>query len=186
MKISSAALWVALVAGVPAGASTLVAANDPAPTLLGSFAAGEYHITATGIVDLAGGGTFEVNPDGTPAAPITSPGYGYCNPSGCDYDAVGGSYGVGGPGRNLGAVLGTLTAFPAVPGSYFLIGNGVDITLAAAGDIYAQVNDTFYSNDIGSFTVDVSAVPEPATWGLFLLGFGLTGVLARRNRAGIA
>ncbi len=176
-------LATAMLAAASAGASTLVAANATTPTSLGSFAARHYHIAATGLVDLAGGSGFTVNPDGTPAAPITSPGYAYCNPSGCDYDAVGGSYGVGGPGRNLGAVLGSLTATPTGPASYFIIGNGVDVTLTTAGSLFAQVNDTYYPNNVGSFAVDVTAVPDPATWTLLVAGFGGVGLAARRRRA---
>jgi hypothetical protein len=33
---------------------------------------------------------------------------------------------------------------------------------------------------------DVAAVPEPATWGMMLLGFGLVGTAARRRRTALA
>ena len=54
---------------------------------------------------------------------------------------------------------------------FFHLGNGESVTLAA-----------------DHLTVDIQggAVPEPATWGLMLLGFGGAGALLRRRRAQFA
>jgi hypothetical protein len=43
---------------------------------------------------------------------------------------------------------------------------------------------TFIGNGSGSFggNVSFSAVPEPATWGMMLLGFGAVGYAMRRRR----
>ena len=38
----------------------------------------------------------------------------------------------------------------------------------------------------GDGTLSVAAVPEPATWGLMLVGFAMTGVAARRRSVAIA
>jgi hypothetical protein len=46
-----------------------------------------------------------------------------------------------------------------------------------------EVTFTSISNLTFSATVaDVAAVPEPATWGMMLLGFGLVGAAARRSK----
>lgn len=171
---------------VPAAAATPVAANLASPTSLGSFAAGKYSITASSTIDLAGDGSFTVGPDGTPTTMVTNGSYIYCNPGGCDFDAVSSAYGVGGPGRKLGSLLGTLTATPSSPADYFLIGFGTTVTLAAPGTIYAQVNDTFYPNNIRAFDVSVTAVPEPTTWVLLIGGFAVTGTAIRRRNAVVA
>jgi hypothetical protein len=66
------------------------------------------------------------------------------------------------------------------------------VTLATAGHLYAQINDTFYSNNLGGYTVEVTpyvstGVPEPATWALMLTGFLGAGAAlrSRRGRAAI-
>ena len=51
-------------------------------TDLGSFAAGTYSLTASGIVDLIGDGSFRMRPDGLPETIVSNPGYPYFNPSG--------------------------------------------------------------------------------------------------------
>jgi len=43
---------------------------------------------------------------------------------------------------------------------------------------------TFYSHRLTSLSVNVTAVPEPATYAMLLAGLGLTGVVARRRRRG--
>jgi hypothetical protein len=138
------------------------------------------------VVDLAGAPSadeFDVLPDGTPAVPVTFPGFGYFNPNGSDIDTPdGGLYGPGGAGRDLGVLLGSFDASPTSPTDFFIIGSGVTETLASTEHIYALVNDTAYADNSGSFTVAVSSAPEPASWALMLGGSGLTGVALRRRR----
>lgn len=165
-----------------------VLANQSTLTDLGLFSAGSYQISATGIVSLAGtaGDTvFDVGPDGVPVSPVLIPGYSYFNPNGSPFDIPGGNAtGPGGATLNLGAVIGSLVAAPTT-GDFFLIGNGANISLGTAGHIYALVNDTFYSNNDGSFTLSVAAIPEPASWALMIAGFGLAGAAMRRRRQSI-
>ncbi|MBL8489165.1 MAG: PEP-CTERM sorting domain-containing protein [Rhodocyclaceae bacterium] len=162
-------------------AATNVAPTNPAFGLydLGSFAAGTYDITATGIVDLTGDGRFRMRPDGVPETAVTAPGYAYFNPSG-SYLADGG-YGPGGINVKIGALMGTLTAAPAGPGDWFQIGYGTTLTLGAAGHIYAAVNDTYYPNDTGAFRVEVTPVPEPGEYAMLLAGLGVIGAIRRRR-----
>jgi hypothetical protein len=57
----------------------------------------------------------------------------------------------------------------------------------AAGDhlTFAVNNDGIFYNDSTGLTANVSSVPEPATWGLMLLGFGGLGFAGyRRNTRG--
>lgn len=183
-RLAALAAAALAFAAVPADAATVLA-NNPGLTSLGNFAAGTYNFSSTGVISLTGNpGEFDVDADGTPVTPVTASGYGYCNPNGCGVDIPGGgASGPGGPTRNFGAVLGTLTASPSSPADYFLIGTGSSFTLASAGTIYAVVNDTYYGNNTGSFDVNVTAVPEPAQWALLIGGFAVAGAAVRRRRA---
>lgn len=171
-----------LLMGSSASAATLVAANNPAPTLLGTFGPGTYTITASGLIDLVGpvGSGFTMRPDGVPDSPVTAGGYGYFNPTG-SYIADG-NYGPGGTVAKIGALMGSFTATPSSPSDYFLIGYSKSVTLASTQSIYGQVNDTFYSNNGGAFSVSVAAIPEPETWALMLVGFGAIGSALRRRQ----
>lgn len=149
-------------------------------TDLGSFAAGTYQITATGIVDLVGNGSFRMTPDGLPETTVTSPNYPYFNPSG-SYLADG-NYGAAGTNALIGALIGTLTSTPSSASDWFLIGSSKLLTLVTAGHIYASVNDTYHNNNTGAFNVSVTAVPEPGTYALLLAGLGLMGTITLRRR----
>jgi hypothetical protein len=185
-----AALAAGLMAAGAVSASTFVAANLSGTTDLGAFAAGFYNISATGISDLVGGvgSGFDINPDGTPTSMVTTPGYGYFNPTG-SYTADG-NFGPGGSVIKIGGLMGSfvpvgpLGNFAPPNPNFFLIGNGTTVHLLSAGHLYAQVNDTYYSNNGGGFDVSVSGVgvPEPAVWAMMLAGFGLTGLTLRRRR----
>ncbi len=169
--------------------AAVVLANQPTLTDLGLFSAGSYQISASGIVSLAGtagDGAFDVGPDGVPVTPVLFPGYGYFNPNGATLDALSGNAtGPGGSAFNLGALIGSFVTAPNTS-DYFLIGNGSNVSLSSAGHIYALVNDTFYSNNNGSFNVTVAAVPEPATWLMMIAGFGLVGAGMRRRNATVS
>lgn len=192
MKRLAALTVAALTLATTANAGTLVFASNSGTTDLGFFAAGTYNISATGLVSLSGsiGSGFDIRPDGVPDSPVTAPGYEYFNPSGTDI--ADGIHGVGGPGIKIGALMGAFAPVapqgdnaPWLPG-YFFIGYSTDI-VHSGGHIYAQVNDTFYSNDQGAFDVTVrqvqtGGVPEPATWALLLTGFFGAGAVLRRRR----
>jgi PEP-CTERM motif len=155
--LMAAAMLAATVFSVPAIAATRVDAVRATPTSLGSFAAGRYRITATGLIDLSG-----------------APGSG--------------RHGQAGAGFKLGSLVGSFVANP-VAGSFFTIGFETMVTLAAPGSLFALVNDTGGNvNNGGAFLVDVNAVrgsnavPEPASWAMLIVGFGLMGALQRRQR----
>ncbi len=184
LQIASAAVVSLVAVAQPAVAATSVAGASSSVTDLGNFAAGTYHITATGVIEFAGSpGLFDTGPNGVPVTPVTASGYSYCNPGGCSVDIPGdGGVGPGGAAINFGTLLGTLSASPSSPSDFFTIGYGTNVTLAAAGNIYALVNDTYRPNDVGSYDVSVAAVPEPASWAMMIGGFGMVGGAMRRRK----
>ena len=171
-----------------AAATVHVEANRQTLTDLGVFSSGTYKITASGIIDLAGGagsGLFDVDPTGKPVTPVQYTEYSYFNPAGADYDMNPGNYGPAGAGFNLGSLVGSLTANPSA-GDFFKIGFGTIVDLASTSHIYAFVNDTYYSNNDGCFEVNVAAVPELSTWAMMLVGFaglGFAGFKQTKRRA---
>lgn len=173
---------LALLAVAGAASAVTVVGSSMTPTLIGAFGPGTYQFTGTGIVDIAGHGTFPVDPNGKPAPTVTEPGYGYFNPNGSDTDVpAGGTHGPAGIGVNIGALVGTFTPTPTMPSDYFLLGTSKTITFGAPTTVYATLNDTYYLNNTGSFNVTVSAVPEPAQAALLLAGLGVIGMVGRRR-----
>ena len=70
-----------------------------------------------------------------------------------------------------------------------------DISTLAAGTYqlrFAQVdNQGFFNQGVDNVSIEAvaGAVPEPASWAMMIVGFGIVGALARRrivNRAAIA
>jgi hypothetical protein len=61
---------------------------------------------------------------------------------------------------------------------------GTEHGALAAGHYFLLVSGTVLSKAAGAYTgsATVSAVPEPATYGMMLGGLGLVGALARRKR----
>lgn len=179
---------VALVSATNAGAATAFA-NQQTPTAIGTLTAGQsYSVTATGTADLCAGcsaGNLIFAPDGTPVSATGA--YAGFNPSGKDYDvSIGTSaYGIGGAGKLYGALLGTFTATPTSAADYFTIGSGITLTADSDKTLYAVINDSFFPNNSGSYSVSLSlsppasAVPEPATWAMMLVGFGAVGASMR-------
>jgi hypothetical protein len=183
--------FVAIVLSLLGGASyaTTVLPNGTL-TDLGSFAAGTYSLTGTGLVDLCGGGTFVMRPDGTPNSAVTCGNYGATfNPNGSF--VADGTFGPAGANAKLGALIGTFNAAaytganptPSQSADWFFIGHSNTVNLAAGSHIYASVNDTASFNNTGSFQVSVSAVPEPASWALMMSGLLLIPGIRKRCAA---
>lgn len=60
----------------------------------------------------------------------------------------------------------------------------LDLGTLAADNYYLQVSGTVLSQSAGSYTTNlaISAVPEPATYGMLLGGLAVVGALASRRR----
>lgn len=144
-------------------------------TDLGSFEAGTYSIRGYGVVDLGGpnqwGWEMTMNPDGTPAKPVTWPQYAAYNPNGST--SADGLYGPAGSSVKIGALIGSLSQNPTQPSDWFLIGHEKTITLTSSRHIYASINDTYYANNVGSFEVTVSSIPEPTNAALYIISVAL-------------
>ena len=60
-------------------------------------------------------------------------------------------------------------------------------TLAAPGEVSFFIYDDFTADNAGGVSLAIdqvtSAVPEPATWAMMILGFGLVGGALRRRRS---
>jgi hypothetical protein len=110
-------------------------------------------------------------------------------------------YGVRSDGSvvNLGANGGFGGQFDGVGMATALTGGATGVQTGGSGDDQRYKID-FANTQAGGFTqlwftnrfdaadgyrldsLTVAAVPEPATWGMMLLGFGLVGAVARRRR----
>jgi PEP-CTERM motif len=162
---------------------------------LGWFAAGNYTLTGSGTIDICGGGTATMRPDGLPDTMVT------CAPLVSDFNPDGsytadGQFGRSGSNAKIGALIGTFNA-SAYTGTnptavqadeWFLIGDFLTLTLATAGHIYASVNDTFYGDNSGAFDVRVEAlshVPEPASFALVAVALGGLGAAGRRRTSAL-
>jgi PEP-CTERM motif len=67
-------------------------------------------------------------------------------------------------------------------GTLFLIGTGPTVISGLSGDLTVGYWDSYYPDNSGTQTLDVSTVPEPVTWALMLIGAGMLGVGLRMGR----
>jgi hypothetical protein len=63
-----------------------------------------------------------------------------------------------------------------------LIGTGPAVLNGLSGDLKVGYWDTIYGDNTGFQTLSVSAVPEPSTWAMMILGFAGVGFMAYRRR----
>ena len=70
-----------------------------------------------------------------------------------------------------------------IVGTPFAIGNLGTFTIpSGATQLQLGVNDTLHNDNLGSWTVQISQIPEPMTASLVLVGLGGLGLAARRCR----
>jgi hypothetical protein len=71
-----------------------------------------------------------------------------------------------------------------IVGTPFAIGNLGTFTIpTGATRLQLGVNDTWFGDNGGSWTIQVSQVPEPATWSLLALGIGALLGIRRLRRS---
>jgi len=79
---------------------------------------------------------------------------------------------------NYGALVGEAGS------TFFLIGTGPTVLNGLSGELKVGYWDSIYSDNSGTQTLSISAVPEPATWAMMLAGFGGLGAAMRAARRG--
>jgi len=59
----------------------------------------------------------------------------------------------------------------------------LDTNAVAPAQLHFGVSDGRFDDNSGSFTISVSAVPEPSTWAMMILGFAGVGFMAYRRKS---
>ncbi len=61
----------------------------------------------------------------------------------------------------------------------------LNLSNIAGGNYFMQINasNLVYPEEVVRGLIELSAVPEPATWGMMTLGVGMLGLAARRRRS---
>lgn len=149
-----------LAMAAPVSAAVNVSASNSTPTFIGNYAAGSYAYSVSGVASLAGpvGSGFDVDASGKPTSPVTHPAYDYFNQNGGatnDY----GRFGPAGSAINLGELA--LTKDPNGTSGFFSLKTLQSLSFASAVSLYALVNDTYYSNNDGGFTLSVPGGTQP-------------------------
>jgi hypothetical protein len=85
------------------------------------------------------------------------------------------------PGTGLSLPFGTLVGKIGV-GNFFEIGTSFSGPANAAGELKLFYWDSNFSDNTQYVTAQISAVPEPSTWAMMILGFAGVGYLAYRRR----
>lgn len=133
---------------------------------LTSFGAGSGSFAGMACADLGGGcGTIADIPDFATFAGIV----GFLTlsgPSGAAFDMSG---------------ISSITRSPFGGGSLSLVGNGM-IRMTGFDPTPGIFTLTAQGSQITSFSASATAVPEPGTWAMMLLGFGALGYSLRRRR----
>jgi PEP-CTERM motif len=188
MGIKGGELMMFKVIGALAGlsiAAAFMASNAKATTYPVDATVPEASWLDTGI-DASAGTTYDftvINPATTwsagPTASRTSTANGI-NPNTLIDGTGPGTYGqftMLGYTFNYGALVGEDS------NSFFLIGTGPTILTGLSGEIHVGYWDSNYSDNSGSQTLSIGAVPEASTWAMMLAGFAVLGFACyRRSR----
>jgi len=89
-------------------------------------------------------------------------------------------------GPDLDAFLSIIGGLPTYNAAH-VYSFDLDTGAVAPTQLHFGVSDGNFSDNSGQFLITVSAVPEPSTWAMMILGFGGLGFLAyrRRNQAAV-
>jgi hypothetical protein len=162
---------------------------------LGFFSGGtDLAITMSGTINIASPDLWVTNPNGSLADPVTIPAYTYANAGATNYPTTYGGDGINhfsGGGANYdvdnpvpfgfagkettdttdpaairtGSVVGTFSPSPT-RADWFFVGYGTTVLVPTGGaHLYVAVVDTYYPNDVGSYSgmVMTASIPEPSS-----------------------
>jgi hypothetical protein len=199
LMIAAAALVLAGFTSVSASAATTITIPGTANPFLAGATAGNY---------ITYGPNVDANTDyATASSPVTIAvlGGSTISISNVIDNAEGNCPGCIGPGGGIGVSPFTANGFPELLSPYSSLtlntlvgafngpGGGTIFEIGTGGHWVVPVGSTeFYlgtvdgyqwNNNVGDFTATFGAVPEPATWALFLMGFGGIGAALRFNRS---
>ena len=95
---------------------------------------------------------------------------------------IGANFGLNTQG-NLSAAFGTLVG-QIGSGDFFAIGTSFSGVATSAGTLNLYYWDSNFADNVGSVTANVTAaIPEPASYALFLAGLGVLAFAVRRRAA---
>jgi hypothetical protein len=153
-----------------------VSAGSASPTFIGNVVVGKtYRVTASGVADLYagwnGGQGLPFTPNGKPTVASPAP-YSALYPNGLDYDPSSGptAYGVGGPQKLYGVLLGTFAASPQSYSEFFSMGDSYVFTASSSGSLYGKINDCCYGDNSGSYSVSLAETGENVRYSYDSLG----------------
>ncbi|WP_316251184.1 PEPxxWA-CTERM sorting domain-containing protein [Sphingomonas sp. JC676] len=86
--------------------------------------------------------------------------------------------------NSLSAAYGSLVG--ELNGVYMLLGANGSFVASSSGTLNLYYWDSNNGDNFGTIAFDISAVPEPAAWGMMIGGFGLAGMAVRRRRVTVA
>lgn len=179
---------IGLIAATPAVAAPVVVFAQGNSTSGGvavvtpfSVVSGRVYRVSQGVNDLWSSGPLPRYSDGNGIVPRTAVvGDDSDQAPGTQIGADFGLYTQGGLSARYGSLVNQLTG-----GNYQFIGANTTFTAAENGPLRLAYFDSNNGDNDGFITFDISAVPEPASWGLMILGFGAIGALTRRRRPSV-
>ncbi|UAJ12639.1 PEPxxWA-CTERM sorting domain-containing protein (plasmid) [Polymorphobacter megasporae] len=149
----------------------------------------------SGVPEMFAAGTYRVNPIiGTYTAFSR-----FASTSGCDeggfncsqgyehsyvitIDGVSTGYGDGNANGGIGPISPGNGYYDTAAKAFAYGATKSSFTLSKASAVNFSIFDDYLPDNRGGISLDVTAVPEPATWAMLIFGFSLTGFAARRRR----
>jgi hypothetical protein len=193
----------------PTFADFILNATTATPTDTGFYAGGsQLQLTSTGTISIYVAGGLDVNPNGSLVHAVGG-NFTYANAGAQNYPTSDGGNGVNqylGGGFNydttasphyaiagkmttdssdgetirFGSVIGTFVSNPT-RGDWFEIGMGRSVVVPNGGaNLYLHINETNYTDNSGSFSVAITAVPEPSS--IALVAAAIAGMCGFRIR----